>query len=529
MTEISRPWGGTATGDKGPYTDDNWTDVWSGLFARTSVNVGVLRGAANELVVTSSGDNAISVNTGEALVNGTWYQSDAATAITPSAPSANPRIDRIVLRKSWSAQTVRVTRIAGAEAGSPSAPALVQTDGTTWDIPLAQYQIATGAGAISSLTDQREFVHDPTGAVDVADGGTGASSFTDGGILLGSGTAAITAMAALGNGVIVVGDGTTDPTTITALTGSTGTLKHEVGGIEADISAIADGGIVVGTGTGAMAIRASVLTGGASGFLKHEVGGLEFNASAVTTGDIIAGASAGTLAIVAASGASAGDVLTIQSDGTTDYETITGVGAVTSGTLSTGAVLADVTMTLGSDADGDIYYRASNKLTRLAKGAAAEVLKMNSGATAPEWGAGGGKILQVVSDNADTQYSTDSATLQLVADPAVTITPANSSNKILIIGGIVGYNPADQTIIDLQRAISGGATTSGLSGQTHGMGFMEGGNNTMRQTLTYLDSPSTTSAVTYKFMFSNENGSQLIYIGNNTSQANLIAIEVDGT
>lgn len=144
-------------------------------------------------------------------------------------------------------------------------------------------------------------------------------------------------------------------------------------------------------------------------------------------------------------------------------------------------------------------------------------------------GAGGGKVLQVVSDNADTQYSTTSSTLQLVADPAVTITPANSSNKILIIGGIVGYNPADQTIIDLQRAISGGATTSGLSGQTHGMGFMEGGDNTMRQTLTYLDSPSTTSAVTYKFMFCNENNSQTIYIGNNTSQANLIAIEVDGT
>ena len=39
-------------------------------------------------------------------------------------------------------------------------------------------------------------------------------------------------------------------------------------------------------------------------------------------------------------------------------------------------------------------------------------------------GAGGGKVLQVVSDNADTQYSTTSSTLQLVADPAVTITPA---------------------------------------------------------------------------------------------------------
>lgn len=64
---------------------------------------------------------------------------------------------------------------------------------------------------------------------------------------------------------------------------------------------------------------------------------------------------------------------------------VTTVGTVTSGTISTGAVLADVTMTLGSDADGDVYYRASNKLARLAKGTAGKVLAMNSGATAPEW------------------------------------------------------------------------------------------------------------------------------------------------
>jgi len=64
---------------------------------------------------------------------------------------------------------------------------------------------------------------------------------------------------------------------------------------------------------------------------------------------------------------------------------ITTLGIVTTGTLSTGAALADVTMSLGSDADGDIYYRSSNKLTRLPKGTVGQVLTMNSGATAPEW------------------------------------------------------------------------------------------------------------------------------------------------
>ena len=47
--------------------------------------------------------------------------------------------------------------------------------------------------------------------VPVADGGTGASTLTDGGVLLGSGTGAITAMAVLADGEMIVGDGSGDP------------------------------------------------------------------------------------------------------------------------------------------------------------------------------------------------------------------------------------------------------------------------------------------------------------------------------
>lgn len=88
-----------------------------------------------------------------------------------------------------------------------------------------------GDGAAISLTAA------VTGTLPVGNGGTGATTLTDGGILLGSGSGAITAMAALANGTIVVGDGTTDPTTLAAFTSGTGTLKHESGGLEADVSA----------------------------------------------------------------------------------------------------------------------------------------------------------------------------------------------------------------------------------------------------------------------------------------------------
>ncbi len=62
--------------------------------------------------------------------------------------------------------------------------------------------------------------------VPVADGGTGASTLTDGGVLLGSGTGAISPMAVLADGEIIVGDGTTDPV---AESGDTARISLGVG------------------------------------------------------------------------------------------------------------------------------------------------------------------------------------------------------------------------------------------------------------------------------------------------------------
>tara|TARA_R110002049_G_scaffold214321_1_gene385836 strand:+ start:1072 stop:2325 length:1254 start_codon:yes stop_codon:yes gene_type:complete len=65
------------------------------------------------------------------------------------------------------------------------------------------------------------------------------------------------------------------------------------------------------------------------------------------------------------------------------------VSLVSTDTL-TNKTLTSPVINVTSDADGDIYYRASGAFARLAKGTAGQALKMNSGATAPEWAAGGG-------------------------------------------------------------------------------------------------------------------------------------------
>ena len=52
------------------------------------------------------------------------------------------------------------------------------------------------------------------------------------------------------------------------------------------------------------------------------------------------------------------------------------------------ASMGTAPLVLGSDADGDMYYRASSALARLAKSTANYKLFMNAAATGPEWASG---------------------------------------------------------------------------------------------------------------------------------------------
>lgn len=158
MTETSLPWGGTTTGHatQAPYSDDEWSDIWRKLFTQDRTTQGVLRDYANELAV-SGATSPVAVATGLALVDGKVYENDAQVDIAVPTPGGATRIDRIVLRKDFAAQTVLITRIAGAEGGG--APAITQNDGVTWDIQLAQVSITT-LGNIT-VTDERDFVFGP--------------------------------------------------------------------------------------------------------------------------------------------------------------------------------------------------------------------------------------------------------------------------------------------------------------------------------------------------------------------------------
>jgi hypothetical protein len=59
-------------------------------------------------------------------------------------------------------------------------------------------------------------------------------------------------------------------------------------------------------------------------------------------------------------------------------------GVVTAAKMATNSV-DGTKIAMGSDAQGDILYHGATDYARLAKGTASQQLRMNSGATAPEW------------------------------------------------------------------------------------------------------------------------------------------------
>lgn len=158
MTEKSWPWGGTLLGDASlaPYTDDAWSDLWRLLFTTDKTTEGVIRSYLNNLQVTGV-TSPVNVATGAAIVDGKVYINDGAAAVSVPTPSGATRQDRIVLRKSWAAQTVRIILIQGAEGGG--LPSLTQVDGTTWDIPLAS--LSTTIGGVITVINARFYATTP--------------------------------------------------------------------------------------------------------------------------------------------------------------------------------------------------------------------------------------------------------------------------------------------------------------------------------------------------------------------------------
>ena len=133
-----------------------------------------------------------------------------------------------------------------------------------------------------------------------------------------------------------------------------------------------------------------------------------------------------------------------------------------------------------------------------------------------------GKILQVVNATATSQTITSSTSF---ADTALSasITPSSTSNKVLvwtfsnveISGSASGYVTFDR-----------GGTNLGSG--SNGFGVIQDNNGAKNSSFHFLDSPSSTSALTYKVQIRTSNASVNVHHNPNGAKAAITLMEIEG-
>tara|TARA_R110002153_G_scaffold89755_6_gene219586 strand:- start:89 stop:1048 length:960 start_codon:yes stop_codon:yes gene_type:complete len=133
-----------------------------------------------------------------------------------------------------------------------------------------------------------------------------------------------------------------------------------------------------------------------------------------------------------------------------------------------------------------------------------------------------GKVLQVVSTNNGTVFSTSSSSYVDVSGQSVTITPSATSSKVLVTLDYTTDTFGDNTVYSVQ--LVRGSTAIGNAAHGNQMIHMNA-NEYDTGGFTFLDSPSTTSATTYKLQVrtgnhTGPNGGTIIFNRSQDSNTN---------
>jgi hypothetical protein len=268
-----------------------------------------------------------------------------------------------------------LTELVEADLASDDVLAIVDVSAETTH-KVRKDTLAAALSGVSSITATTPIAVDSstgavtvsTGTIPVASGGTGATSLTDGGVLLGSGTGAVTALAVLTDSQMIVGDGSGDP-----VAESGATLRTSIGVGTGDSPQFT--AVNVGAATDTTVARASAGDINVEGNIVYRAGGTDVpvtdggtGASSLTDGGVLLGS--GTGAITAMSVLT--DSQMIVGDGSGDPVAESGATLRTSIGVGTGdspqftavnvGAAADTTVARASAGDikveGNIVYRA---------------------------------------------------------------------------------------------------------------------------------------------------------------------------
>jgi hypothetical protein len=123
-----------------------------------------------------------------------------------------------------------------------------------------------------------------------------------------------------------------------------------------------------------------------------------------------------------------------------------------------------------------------------------------------------GKVLQVVQTVKTDTDSTTATSFNDISGMSVAITPAATSSKILVFantntGETINYSGSIQLMRDTTALFIGDASSSRTRASAGGL--MPNGRTSQQRNIHYLDSPSSTSALTYKLQWLAESGGTL--------------------
>jgi hypothetical protein len=212
-----------------------------------------------------------------------------------------------------------------------------------------------------------------------------------------------------------------------------------------------------------------------------------------------------------------------------DQGDITGVTAGTgiSGGGTSGTVTVTNSMATAIDAKGDLIGgTGADTFARLGVGANGTVLTADSAeATGLKWATagGGGKVLQVIQATSATQVNVSTTTFTDTG-LSVTITPSSATSRVMIIathagsGKDTGNTSATFRLMRGATSIGTFAPIVGVTGST--------ATDISNVTISYVDSPATTSATTYKTQLNSSDNIAKAFTGAGAGTSTIIAMEI---
>ena len=208
---------------------------------------------------------------------------------------------------------------------------------------------------------------------------------------------------------------------------------------------------------------------------------------------------------------------------------ITGITTGATSGLTGGVTSGTADLKFNTTAKGGLLVgTGSGTVSELAVGSNTQVLTADSTtATGLKWAAAasGGKILQVVQDSSTTQESTTSESY-VDTDLSISITPSSASSTILVVAQISGNvtksstTEAESLFNIVRTSTEIGSARLRLTAASANLSLSSS------IALIKLDSPATTSSVTYKVQFKSNGASTTTYKSISSTLSSLTLIEV---